>query len=85
MATNTPSEFHDFNRFVTERLANVDSGLSLEESVAAFRAYQAELEKCHEALQPAIDEMDETGGTVLDMESIIARGKQMLAEEGITG
>lgn len=82
MATNTPSEFHDFNRFVTERLANVESSLSLEESVAAFRAYQAELKKCREALQPA---MDETGGTVLDMESIIARGKQMLAEEGITG
>lgn len=85
MSTNTPSEFHDFNRFVTERLANVDSGLSLEESVAAFRAYQAELKKCREALKPAIDEMDETGGTVLDMELIIARGKQMLAEEGIAG
>ena len=84
MSTENPSEFHDFNRFVTERLSATKADLSLEESVAAFRAYQSELAKCREALKPALNELDGTGGSLLDMASIIARGKQMLADEGIS-
>jgi hypothetical protein len=83
MSTETPNDFHDFNRFVAEQLADRTVDLSLEESVAAFRAYQSELARCREQLQPAIDELDSTGGSNLDVEAIIARGKQKLAEEGI--
>lgn len=84
MSTETPSDFRDFNRFVTEQLAGRDTELSLEESVAAFRAYQSELACCRDELQPALDELDATGGIALDMNTIIARGKQQLAEEGIS-
>ena len=84
MVTNTPNEFHDFNQFVVERLSVTGADLSLEESVAAFRAYQAEIDRCRKAIQPAIDELDAGGGSELDIQSIIARGKAMLASEGIT-
>lgn len=83
-ANNTQNEYLDFNQFVVERLSSTASDLSLEESVAAFRAYQAELEKCRNALKPAIDELDSGDGSQLDMKTIIARGKAMLAKEGIT-
>jgi hypothetical protein len=83
MSTNTPNEYFDFNQFVVERLSTSGSDLSLEESVAAFRAYQAELSSCRQALKPAIEELDSGGGSQLDMKSIIARGKAMLANEGI--
>lgn len=68
-------------RFVTEQLNDRTVDLSLEEAVAAFRAYQAELARCREQLRPAIDELNSSGGSDLDVDSIIARGKQQLAEE----
>ncbi|MDP7066242.1 MAG: hypothetical protein QF637_01340 [Acidimicrobiales bacterium] len=84
MSTETQGDFREFNRFVTEQLAGRETELSLEESVAAFRAYQSELSRCRDELQPAIDELDAAGGIALDMDVIIARGKQQLAEEGIS-
>ena len=83
MSTESPNDFQDFNKFVTEHLSDHASNLSLEEGVAAFRAYQSELARCREEIKPAIDELDETGGTDLDIDAIIARGKKKLAEEGI--
>ncbi len=78
------NEFHDFSRFVTEHMSIQMATLSLEESLAAFRIYQAELNRFRDEIQPALDELDESGGTDLDMGSIIARGKKQLAEEGIS-
>ena len=80
MSTEMPSDFQDFNRFVAEQLVGRNADLSLEESVAAFRAYQRELARCRNELQPALEELDATGGVSLDMDAIIARGKQQLAE-----
>jgi len=84
MSTETQGDFREFNRFFTEQLAGQETELSLEESVAAFRAYQSELARCHDELQPAIDELDANGGIALEMDAIIAGGKQHLAEEGIS-
>jgi len=81
---SVPNEFHDFSRFVTEQISDQMAGLSLEESLAAFRLYQAELNRLRDEIQPALDELDESGGTDLDVGSIIARGRQKLAEEGIS-
>ena len=84
MSTETQGDFREFKRFVTERLAGRKTELSLEESVAAFRAYQSELSRCRDELQPAIDELGATGGIALDMDAIIVRGKEQLTEEGIS-
>ena len=83
MATDSSNEFQKFNDFVSQQLAGRDEELSLEESVAAFRAYQAELARCREELQPPIDELDTNGGTELDIDAIIARGRRQLEQEGI--
>ena len=69
---------------MVEHLSVTDADLSLDESVAAFRAYQAEIDHCRKVIQPAIDELNAGGGSELDIQSIIARGKAMLASEGIT-
>jgi hypothetical protein len=84
MATKTPTDYLDFNRFVVERLSKSDSDISLEESVAAFRAYQSEIARCRRDIQSAINELDAGGGSELDIQSIIARGREMLAAEGVT-
>ena len=81
---SVPDEFYDFSRFVNEQMSDQMDGLSLEESLAAFRVYQKELSRFKNKIQPALDELNESGGSDLEMDSIITRGRQQLAEEGIS-
>lgn len=84
MTTKTPTDYLDFDRFVVERLSKSDSDISLEESVAAFRAYQSEIARCRREIQSAINELDADGGSELDIKSIVERGRAILAAEGVT-
>lgn len=81
MSTGVSQELDAFKRFAEQRLAGRE--LSLEESVAAYRAYQAELKKFHEAVGLPCKELDDGGGAPLDIDAVIARGRAILAEKGI--
>ena len=55
MATQTPTELESFHRFLTEQLRGGGKGLSPEESLNAFRAYQRDLARLQEGIQPAVE------------------------------
>jgi hypothetical protein len=79
------SDLKTFNKFVAEHLANHPDSLSLEESVVAFRAYQAELNRFKQDIAPAIAELDSTGGQPFDLNAIVAAGNDILRKENADG
>lgn len=54
MATEALTEIELFQRFLTERIENGGRNLSIEESIEAFRAYQRDIDRCSEAIRPAL-------------------------------
>ena len=54
MATQSPSELESFHEFLTRQLQGGDARLSPEESVKAFRAYQDDLQRFRQDIQPAL-------------------------------
>ena len=84
MAAQSPGELESFHRFLTEQLADGRDHLTVEESVAAFRAYQADLERLRKDIQPAVQEYYRGGGRELDYEALKKEVTARLAERGIT-
>ena len=84
MAAQLPSEIESFHRFLTERLEQGEVNLSPEASVEAFRAYQRELERCREEIQPALERSLRGESAPLDIEEVKARVTKGLADQGIT-
>ena len=84
MAAELFTDLDAFNQFAKLHLSQAQNGLTLEEGLAAFRAYQDELARFKKETQPALDELDASGGSELDIEKIIAEGRKRLTEEGIT-
>ena len=46
MAIDLRSELQEFHRYLGQRLENGGTAGTIEEHVAEFRAYQAELDRC---------------------------------------
>jgi hypothetical protein len=84
MATQLPNELESFHQFLTEQLGRGEPKLSPEESVKAFRAYQRDLERCGEEIQPALERSLRGESQPFDAEELKARVTQGLAERGIT-
>jgi hypothetical protein len=85
MATDASSDLVAFQQFLHIKIAEGAAGMSPEESVAAFRAYQHDLERMREAIRKPLE--DSLGGEnmqVLDMEDMIRAGRARLEAEGIT-
>lgn len=83
MSTPVSHEVDAFSRIVEERLSGRE--LTLEECLAAYRVYQAELTRFRVEVAPAIAELDVGKATPLDIDAIIQRGKATLESEGIQG
>lgn len=84
MAADNSSELVVFHRFLGDQIAIGSVALSPEESVAAFRAYQRDLERLRTGLQPAIDRMERGEPAIpLNIEDVKRRGRARLAREGI--
>lgn len=81
MATNVERQVDAFSQLMSERLTERD--LTIEQCVAAYRAYQAELQRFQSDIAPALAQLDTGRGTPLDIEAIIERGRAILASEGI--
>ena len=84
MATHSPTELESFHRFLTGQLQGGDAELSPEESVKAFRAYQDDLQRLRQDIQPALERSLQGESEPLDIEDVKARGRKRLAEKGIT-
>ena len=55
MSTVTSSELDQFQKFLERLRADGNCRLSLDECVTEFRLYQEELERCREAIRPALE------------------------------
>jgi hypothetical protein len=85
MATDTCREIETFYQFLGQQIQEGSVDLSPEECVEAFRAYQNDLDRLKQELQPALDRFERgEPGVSFDAEDIIRRGRQRLASEGIT-
>lgn len=80
----TRQELDRFHRFVARRLQNGTASLTLEETLAQFRAHQADVERLHCELQRSIEEGDRGEGAPLDVDQLMAEVREELAEQGIT-
>jgi hypothetical protein len=85
MATDMCHEIEAFYQFLGRQLEAGSVDLSPEQSVQAFRAYQSDLLRLRNDLQPAIDRSDRGEPAVLfDADDVKRRGRERLAREGIT-
>jgi hypothetical protein len=76
-------ELEEFHQFIGRHLKNGGTGLTVDRSVAEFRAYQEELERCREAIRPALEASLRGESTPLNMQDIIDRVTARLRKEGV--
>lgn len=84
MASTAATELEAFQRFLQEQIASGSAALSPEQSVTAFRAYQQELQRLRNALQPAIEESNQGLSRPLNIDAIKAQVTKRLADQGVT-
>ncbi len=84
MSIGPSSDLHNFYHFLGLRIESGPIGISPEESVQAFRAYQEELIQLRAELKPALDCLDQGEGKEIDFEKLEKEIVQRLAEAGIT-
>ncbi len=84
MATTSLSELEAFHRFLGEPLTEGQYDLSVEESLAAFRAHQQEIQQLREELRPALQESARGESQPLDVEQLKDQVTQALSEKGIS-
>ena len=78
------SEVELFHRFVAEQIKNGGRNLSLDEILKAFRAYEGDLERCREAIRPALERSLRGESEPFDVEEMKTRVTNRLAEKGIS-
>ena len=84
MTLQSSSELEVFQAFIQEQLDSGVSGLTPEESVVAFRAYQHQVEQLREEIRPALERSLRGESEPLDIEDIKTRGRERLRQKGIT-
>ena len=72
-------------RFIGQLLENGGVATTVEDSVAEFRAYQEELERCREAIRPALESSLRGESTPLDMEDVKRRGRERFEQRTRSG
>ncbi len=82
MATDLPqTQLEAFYQFLGRRLQDGGEEVTPEDSVREFRFYQEELEKLNRETQPALEERLRGEGRPLDVEGLMGRVAQRLANE----
>ena len=84
MATDLQDDFRDFQRFLGDKLDGSDSALSLEQALREFRAYQRDLQQFKNDTRQALEESARGESSPLDIDDVLERGKQRLAQKGIS-
>lgn len=76
MSTDFATERDAFNAFVDKRLSRSLGLTTLEVALAEFRAYQRDLHRLRQKLQPSIEQADRGEGRPLDLDAVIDRVRQ---------
>ena len=84
MATDLHNDFQDFQRFLGDKLDVGDSAISLEQALREFRAYQRDLQQFKNDTRQALEESACGESSPLDISDLLERGKQRLAQKGIS-
>jgi hypothetical protein len=85
MAMGNCRQIETFYRFLGDQIQDGSVDLSPEECVEAFRAYQRDLGRIKEDLQPGLERIDRgEPGIPFDAEDVKRRGRERLARDGIT-
>ena len=85
MSSEAGTELHRFHEFLGQQLQGESTPMTVEESVQAFRAYQRDLEQFQRDCKPALAESVLGQSQPLDVDEIIARGRQRAGAQGIDG
>ena len=83
-ATELQNELQNFQRFLHDKFGVTDSTISLEQALHEFRAYQRDLQQFKEDTRQALEESARGESSPLDINEVIERGKQRLAQRGIS-
>jgi hypothetical protein len=83
MSTDLITDWDAFNAFVDARLGRVRSGLSLEDALSEFRAYQRELVDARAKIREARQSSARGESVELDIDRLIQEVNSDLASEGI--
>jgi len=81
--SSTSNDFAAFNQFVTTQLGDDLAGLSLEESLAQFRAYQRDLESLRARLRTSEEQSARSESKALDEDAFWQRVNNRLDEKRI--
>jgi hypothetical protein len=85
MPMGTCRQIETFYRFLGDQIQDDSVDLSPEECVEAFRAYQRDLDRIKEDLQPGLERIDRgEPGIPFDADDVKRRGRERLARDGIT-
>jgi hypothetical protein len=83
MVPNFLSDRDAFNAFLEKRLSKISSGLSLEDVLVEFRAYQQELAAVQAKIQEAKDSSRRGESQELNVEELFHEITEEMAAEGI--
>jgi hypothetical protein len=84
MPTDTQHDLHEFHTWLGTQLSNGGGRMTLEESIAEFRAYQEELDRCRAEIRVSLDELERGELEPLDMGDVIRRVTTRLQARGIS-
>lgn len=84
MSATLREELTGFTRFVEEQLGESEGGLSLEQSLHAYREYQEELTRFLVGLEESRDQVRRGDIEPLNPAAVKARVRARLAQDGIT-
>lgn len=76
MATDLRCELEEFHRYLGRELERGNGVLTIEQAVVEFRAYQEELQRCREAIRPALQGSLRGESETLDLEDVKRRGRE---------
>jgi hypothetical protein len=83
MATDLRCELEEFHRYLGRELERGNGVLTIEQAVVEFRAYQEELQRCREAIRPALEASLRGESEPLDMEAIWREVERRLTQQGV--
>jgi hypothetical protein len=83
MSDGLPIEREAFNAFLDQRFVVSGTDATLEQALAAFRAYQRDLEHLKQKLQPSIEQADRGEARPLDHDSLMQRVRDRIDQHGI--
>ncbi len=83
MNTNLQSERDAFSAFIDRRMVKVRSGLSLEDALSEFRAYQQELSHAQVKVQEAKVSSQRGESQELDIDQLVSEVTEDLIADGI--